>query len=54
VLGPAWETVIGRTAATAGDVSWEMTAKSEAAGIVRMPGKLVNTTYHEEIPVLWL
>jgi dienelactone hydrolase len=54
VLAPAWETVIGRSAATAGDVSWEMTAKSEAAGIVRMTGKLVNTTYHEEIPVLWL
>ena len=54
VLAPAWETVIGRTAASAGNVSWEMLEKTEAAGVVRMTGKLVNATHHEEIPVLWL
>ncbi|MEI8317728.1 MAG: acetylxylan esterase [Planctomycetia bacterium] len=54
VLAPAWETVIGRTAASAGDVSWEMAEKTEKAGIVRMTGKLVNATHNEEIPVLWL
>ena len=54
VLAPAWETVIGRTAASAGEVRWEMAEKTEAGGIVRMTGKLVNATHHEEIPVLWL
>ena len=54
VLAPAWETVIGRTAASAGDVSWEMAEKTDKAGIVRMTGKLVNATHNEEIPVLWL
>ena len=54
VLAPAWETVIGRSAATAGDVSWEMAEKTESSGIVRMTGKLVNATHNEEIPVLWL
>lgn len=54
VLAPAWATVIGRTAASAGEVSWEMAEKTEASGIVRMTGKLVNATHHEEIPVLWL
>ncbi len=54
VLAPAWETVIGRTAASAGEVRWEMAEKTEASGIVRMTGKLVNATHNEEIPVLWL
>jgi dienelactone hydrolase len=54
VLAPAWATVIGRTAASAGEVSWEMAEKTEASGVVRMTGKLVNATHHEEIPVLWL
>lgn len=54
VLAPAWETVIGRSAARAGNVSWEMAEKTEAAGVVRMTGKLVNATHHEEISVLWL
>ena len=54
VLAPAWETVIGRSAASAGNVSWEMAEKTEAAGVVRMTGKLVNATYQEEIPVVWL
>ena len=54
VLAPAWATVIARTADSSGDVTWEMDAKSEAGGVVRMVGKLVNTTHHEEIPVLWL
>ena len=54
VLAPAWATVVGRSAATAGNVSWEMTEKTEANGIVRMTGKLVNATHNEEIPVVWL
>ena len=54
VLAPAWETVIGRTSASAGEVRWEMAEKTESSGIVRMTGKLVNATHNEEIPVLWL
>ena len=54
VLAPAWETIIGRTAASAGEVRWEMAEKTESSGIVRMTGKLVNATHNEEIPVLWL
>ena len=54
VLAPAWATVIGRTAASAGEVRWEMAEKTESSGIVRMTGKLVNATHNEEIPVLWL
>jgi dienelactone hydrolase len=54
VLRPGWETVIGRTFATAGDVAWELTDKTSSGGVVRMTGKLVNSTHGEEVGVCWL
>jgi len=53
VLAPAWETVIGRGFATAGDATWELGPKNESGEIVRMAGKLV-TTRGEEVPLLFL
>jgi len=53
VLTPAWETVVGRTVASAGDARWDLGPKSESGGVVRMAGKLV-TTSGEEVPVVWL
>jgi hypothetical protein len=53
VLTPAWETVAGRTIATAGDAQWKLGPKSEAGDVVRMEGALVNT-HGEEVPVVWL
>ena len=54
ILVPAWQTVIGRTAATAGSVSWEPGEKRDDGRLVRMAGRLVNATHGEEVPVLWL
>ena len=53
VLAPAWETVVGRTVATAGDAEWKLGPKAETGGVVRMEGTLVNT-HGEEVPVVWL
>ena len=53
LLVPAWETVVGRTIATAGDAEWKLGPKTEDGGVVRMEGTLVNT-HGEEVPVVWL
>jgi dienelactone hydrolase len=54
VLRPAWQTVIGRTVATAGDATWSVAAKTAAGGVTRMAGTLANTTHGEEVPLVWL
>lgn len=53
-LRPALETILGRTLANAGKVSWELGDKTRRDGIVMMDGLLKNTSYDEELPVRWL
>lgn len=48
------ETVLGRTYAEAGTVTWELKDKQDHDDHLEMTGTLTNTTYHEEIPVTWL
>ena len=54
VLCPAWATVIGRAFETAGEVEWRLADKTETDGVVRMTGRLANTTHGEEVAVAWL
>ena len=54
VYGKAWEVVIGRTYAKAGTVEWDLTDKETRDEYLYMAGNLRNTTYQEELPVVWL
>lgn len=54
VLRPGFETILDRSFAEAGSVSWELEGKDREAGLVRMTGVLRNTTHNEEVPVAWL
>ena len=54
VLGPAVETLVGRSYDEAGDSDWRMEDKTRAEGRVRMTGMLWNRTHDEEVPVEWL
>ena len=53
-LADAIEVLIGRTYATAGDVTWTSTHKRKRNGVLAISGLLRNTTYDEELPVEWL
>ena len=53
-LADAIEVLIGRTYATAGDVTWTSTHNRKLNGVVAITGLLRNTTYDEELPVEWL
>jgi hypothetical protein len=54
LLRPAVEVLVGRSAATAGDVTWEVGDKTQADGHLRIDGVLRNTTHGEEVAVRWL
>ena len=54
VLRPGLETILNRSFADAGRVSWELDGKDREVGVVRMTGVLVNETHNEEVPVAWL
>ncbi|HEX5472846.1 MAG TPA: acetylxylan esterase [Lacipirellulaceae bacterium] len=54
LAGPAAEILIGRTYATAGDTDWQMTDKFDRGDYLEMTGLVRNTTYREELPVVWL
>lgn len=54
VLRPAIEVVIGRTYDKAGSVEWELKQKQYHGDHFQMTGTLKNTTYSEEINVLWV
>ena len=51
---PAVATIIGREYDQAGDVEWRLDQKDARPDHVRMAGVLRNTTYGEEVPVVWL
>lgn len=50
----AWSVLIGRNYDSAGTVEWNRTAKVDRGSFIEMPGTLRNTTYAEEVPVLFL
>ncbi|HZK79546.1 MAG TPA: hypothetical protein VFC46_00725 [Humisphaera sp.] len=54
VVGRAVEVLIGRTLANAGEVEWQIEDKHDRGNYVEMTGLLRNTTYGEELPVVWL
>ncbi len=52
-LGKAYEVLIGRTLAQAGELDWELKAKQDQGSYVEMTGLIRNKTYAEELPVTW-
>jgi len=54
LLRPAFETLVGRSFATAGDIEWQLVEKERVGDVVRMRGTLANATYGEDVPVEWL
>jgi hypothetical protein len=54
VLQPAFATILDRSFAETGVVSWELDGKDREKSAVRMTGVLRNTTHGEEVPVAWL
>jgi dienelactone hydrolase len=53
-IGGGFETAIGRTFATAGEVDWQLSHKKRHDSYVEMTGVLRNKTHGEELPVVWL
>ncbi|MDZ4852522.1 MAG: acetylxylan esterase [Pirellulaceae bacterium] len=53
-VGGGIEAIVGRPYDKAGIVEWKLTAKEDFETYVEMAGLLTNTTYGEELPVLWL
>ncbi|MFN0050783.1 MAG: alpha/beta hydrolase family protein, partial [Planctomycetales bacterium] len=54
VVGGGVEALIGRTMASAGEVTWTLTNKQDRTSYVEMTGLLRNQTHGEELPVVWL
>jgi hypothetical protein len=54
VAGQAVEILIGRTIETAGDSQWHETKKHNLGTYQQRVGLVRNTTYREELPVIWL
>ncbi|MCC7422335.1 MAG: acetylxylan esterase [Planctomycetaceae bacterium] len=54
VVRPGLEALIGRNYSDAGTVEWDLKEKKDRDDSVVMSGTLRNTTYQEEVPVLWL
>ena len=50
----AVKTLIGRTIATSGNVEWQSKDKQDRGDYLELTGLLRNTTYGEELPVIWL
>lgn len=53
-IGGAVEVLIGRTHDAAGESEWQMKGKTDRANYTEMTGHIRNTTYGEELPVVWL
>ncbi|RFC45001.1 MAG: Cephalosporin-C deacetylase [Verrucomicrobia bacterium] len=54
VLRPALEVIIGRTYENAGTVEWRLENKRDLGNTLEMTGTLLNKTYAEELPVIFL
>jgi len=51
---PAVAVVVGRTYGRAGDVAWSQLSKEDRGGWWEIGGRLRNSTYREELPVVFL
>jgi dienelactone hydrolase len=54
VIRPAFETLIGRTYAQAGEVEWILNDKKDLGTHLEMSGSLHNKTHSEDISAVWL
>ncbi|MBG88462.1 MAG: acetylxylan esterase [Verrucomicrobiales bacterium] len=54
VYGGAWEVLIGRNFADAGNTEWELISKDKQDSFIQMGGLVRNETHQEVIPVTWL
>jgi hypothetical protein len=54
IVRPAWEVLIGRTYASAGDVEWKIADQEDRGQHLEMTGTLLNKTYAEEVKITWL
>lgn len=53
-IGSGVEAMIGRSYDQAGAVDWKLAEKTDRGTWILMSGLLKNTTYAEELPVVWL
>ena len=49
-----WEVVLDSSLAHAGESTWKLTGKQDRGHYLEMPGLHHNTTYREQVPVVWL
>jgi len=49
-----WDTILDGKLAHAGKTKWELKEKNDRGSHLEMPGLHTNTTYKEQIPVIWL
>ena len=54
VIRPAFEVLIGRTYANAGDQEWALKDEQDRGDYVKHTGTLLNKTHGEEVNVVWL
>ncbi len=49
-----WKVVLDADLAHAGTVEWQLVEKKDRGTYLEMPGLHNNSTYHEQVPVVWL
>ncbi|MFT7172152.1 MAG: hypothetical protein ACI9NQ_000361 [Paracoccaceae bacterium] len=49
-----WDTILDAKLADAGKVKWELKGKTDRGSHLEMPGLHTNSTYNEQVPVVWL
>lgn len=54
VARKGWKVVLDASLKTAGTVKWELIDKQDRGSYLEMPGLHTNTTYEEQVPVIWL
>ena len=54
VAQKAWRTILGRTFADAGNVTWHLESKEDRGNHLEMTGLITNQTYQEDIQALFL
>ena len=49
-----WHAILGSSLENAGEVEWHLVAKMDRGTYLEMPGLHKNTTYQQQVPVVWL
>ncbi|MFM1558212.1 MAG: acetylxylan esterase [Roseibacillus sp.] len=49
-----WDVVLDANLEEAGNIEWQLVSKKDRGSYLEMPGLHNNTTYHEQVPVVWL